>query len=294
MCFYTYLLNMCYMCCYTYFNLCAERYSICIICVFTHTSSAWAQDICRELLVCQKRPTCMPKETYLHDKRDLPVCQKRATCMPKETYLYTKRDLLVCPKRPTCMPKESYLHARRTYAESYVCAKRDLLVCQKRPAFMTKETYLHEHRTYDESPLGFTTVFTTVFTTATYLHEQDVWREFPGLRISRPHPRAQPHPASLWTASYLPLPCRTGVYVCVRMYMYMRVCVYACVRVCVYACMYVCVYVRMCVCVWMRARAKRLHCRRSKSCVLIVKTVFFVAVGTGQFLDDSPHNVIGL
>ena len=94
----------------------------------------------------------------------------RAACMPKETYLYTKRDLLVCPKRPTCMPKETYLHARRTYAQSYVCAKRDLLVCQKRPAFMTKETYLHEHRTYDESPLGFTTVFTT----ATYLHEQDV------------------------------------------------------------------------------------------------------------------------
>ena len=51
----------------------------------------------RDLLVWQKRPTCMAKETYVYGKRDL------------ATYLYGKRDLRVWQKRPTRVAKEAYL-----------------------------------------------------------------------------------------------------------------------------------------------------------------------------------------
>jgi len=60
------------------------------------------------------------KETYLYGKRDLLIWQKRPTYMAKETYLYGKetylygkRDLLIWQKRPTYMAKETYLYGER-------------------------------------------------------------------------------------------------------------------------------------------------------------------------------------
>ena len=45
-------------------------------------------------VVCQKRPTCTAKETYVYGKRDLDIWQKRPRYTAKETYVYGKRDLL--------------------------------------------------------------------------------------------------------------------------------------------------------------------------------------------------------
>ena len=53
----------------------------------------------RHLLVWQKRPTYMEKETYVYDKRDLRIWQKSPTYMAKETCVYGKRDLRIWQKR---------------------------------------------------------------------------------------------------------------------------------------------------------------------------------------------------
>jgi predicted metal-binding protein len=52
------------------------------------------------------------KETYHYGKikRDLLLWQKRPIIMAKETYYYGKRDLLLWQKRPIVMAKEAYEH----------------------------------------------------------------------------------------------------------------------------------------------------------------------------------------
>ena len=78
----------------------------------------------RDLLICQKRPTYLPKEltfvplgrasAILHTLTRF-ICQKRPTYLPKETYLSAKRDLLIWQKGPT------YIEMRVCAAETYTC-----------------------------------------------------------------------------------------------------------------------------------------------------------------------------
>ncbi len=55
------------------------------------------------VLVAQKRPTTVSKETYYSGKKDLLQWQKRPTTVSKETYYSVKRDLLHCQKRPRAL-----------------------------------------------------------------------------------------------------------------------------------------------------------------------------------------------
>jgi hypothetical protein len=60
------------------------------------------------VILCQKRPATVLKETCYSVKRDLLQCQKRPTTGSKETYHSVKRDLLQCQKRPATVSKETY------------------------------------------------------------------------------------------------------------------------------------------------------------------------------------------
>ena len=92
----------------------------------------------RDLLLCQKRPTTVSKETYYY--RDLLQCQKRPTTVSKETYYY--RDLLLCQKRPTTISKRVGQRGNRCGGRlAFDSIKRDLLLCHKRPTTVSKETY---------------------------------------------------------------------------------------------------------------------------------------------------------
>ena len=116
----------------------------------------------RDLPTCQKRPNYITtnmthahtatKETYLYAKRDLPMpketylCQKRPTYMSKETYLHVymsketylhaKRDLLACQKRPTYITAHmTHAHTATEDAGMCVCdvcfyVSRSLLACR--------------------------------------------------------------------------------------------------------------------------------------------------------------------
>jgi len=51
-----------------------------------------------------------------YGKRDLLIWQKRPTYMAKETYLYGKRDLLIWQKRPIYMALISIFYSKRTHS----------------------------------------------------------------------------------------------------------------------------------------------------------------------------------
>ena len=66
--------------------------------------------------ICQKRPGCMAKETYLCCKRDL--IMYRHTCEPQRrcTSLSGPHK---CQKRPNSIRKETYIRAKETYYHWY-------------------------------------------------------------------------------------------------------------------------------------------------------------------------------
>ena len=78
----------------------------------------------RDLLIWQKRPTHLAKETYPYGKRDLPIWQNGKRALHTLAYhtipLYGKRDLLIWQKGPPhtgltylCMAKDTYSYGKK-------------------------------------------------------------------------------------------------------------------------------------------------------------------------------------
>jgi len=69
------------------------------ISVRDHILKQTNRNVRKDLYLCQTRPICMPKETYMYAKRDLYICKRP----------HVKRDQLACPKTPCVKrdPKET-------------------------------------------------------------------------------------------------------------------------------------------------------------------------------------------
>ena len=154
------------------------------------------------LLICPKRPTYMPKETY-------------SCCIPKEIYLYAKRDLLICQKRPTykSAPHVSARMSPETLSISPDCsyAKRDLHFRQKRPTFLSKETCFSAKRDLLISSTGVCKDVTgNTHSIPTYMPKEDLLfcQKRPNYKLTGVCKNVTPNTLSIYTY----MPKKTNLY----------------------------------------------------------------------------------